>query len=151
MLITTRTYDIYDFYRTRSYRLQSNTGFTFERALTAFTRSDNSAESEPIWIKSRALWVHCLVLAIGDFCRDPRSSEGWRARRNFFCQESNARFHWFPVSQISRNSNNALISVAMNPLGTELWKFSRRNRFSKKMQNNEFFSTSCDFKLLQWL
>ena len=99
MLTTTRTYDIYDFNRTRSYRLQPNSGFTFERALTTFTRSDNSAESEPIWMKSRALWVHCLVLAIGDFCRDPRSSEGWRARRIFFVRKATHDFTDFPSAK----------------------------------------------------
>jgi len=27
----------------------------------------DSAESEPIWIKSGALWVHCRGLALADF------------------------------------------------------------------------------------
>jgi len=28
----------------------------------------NSAESEPIWMKSGALWVRCRRLALADFC-----------------------------------------------------------------------------------
>jgi len=40
----------------------------------------NSAESEPIWMKSGA---HYLGLALVDFGRDPCSSESWRAGRNF--------------------------------------------------------------------
>jgi len=45
------------------------------------------AESEPIWMKSGALWVHCRGLALADFARDPRSSESWRSGRKFvFCQ-----------------------------------------------------------------
>ena len=44
----------------------------------------NSAESERIWVKYRALWVHCPELSyIADFGRDPCSSESRRARRNF--------------------------------------------------------------------
>ena len=35
----------------------------------------NSAESEPIWMKSGALEVHCLGLASDDFGRDLRSSK----------------------------------------------------------------------------
>jgi len=44
----------------------------------------NSAESEPIWMKSRALWLHYLGLALANFGHYPRSSESWKARR-FFC------------------------------------------------------------------
>jgi len=55
----------------------------------------NSAESEPIWMKSGALKlrVHSRQLALEDFGRDMRSSESWTAGRNFvfICQESNAR------------------------------------------------------------
>jgi len=43
----------------------------------------NSAESEPIWMKSGALWVHCLWLAMADFGCHPCSSENWKARRSF--------------------------------------------------------------------
>jgi len=34
----------------------------------------NSAESEPIWMKSGALWPHCWGLTLADFGRDTRSS-----------------------------------------------------------------------------
>jgi len=59
----------------------------------------NSAESEPIWMKSGALWVYCWRLALGDFGCDLRSmpTNSSRGRRNFiFYQVSNARFHRFP-------------------------------------------------------
>jgi len=44
----------------------------------------NSAEIEPIWIKSGALWVHFRGLALADFWHDSYSSDSWRARQ-FFC------------------------------------------------------------------
>jgi len=34
----------------------------------------NSAESEPIWMKSGTVWAKCWGLALADFSRDPRSS-----------------------------------------------------------------------------
>jgi len=43
----------------------------------------NSAESEPIWMKSGAFSVHSLELLLADFGHDLRSSKSWRARRNF--------------------------------------------------------------------
>ena len=64
-------------------RLQPNAGFAFRRVLSVFTRSAITAESEPIWMKYGALWVHCRELVLTDFERDPRSSDSWRARRNF--------------------------------------------------------------------
>jgi len=39
------------------------------------TFSYNSAKSEQIWIKSAALWAHCLGLALADFGRNPCSSD----------------------------------------------------------------------------
>jgi len=46
----------------------------------------NSTESEPIRMKSGALWVwvHCRGLALADFWHDPPSSNSWRAKRSFF-------------------------------------------------------------------
>jgi len=43
-----------------------------------------SAESEQIWMKYGALWVHCRGLALADFGHDLRSSDSWRTRWNFF-------------------------------------------------------------------
>jgi len=43
----------------------------------------NSAESEPIWIKSGGLWEHHLRLTLADFRRDMPSSDSLGARRNF--------------------------------------------------------------------
>jgi len=63
-------------------RLQPNIGFTFEHALMVFTCSDITAECKPIWMKSGALWVYRLGLALRDFGCDG-ISESWTARRNF--------------------------------------------------------------------
>ena len=52
------------------------------RGVHAFSYS--SAESEPIWMKSGALWVHCWGMALADFWRDLHSSNSLRGRRNFF-------------------------------------------------------------------
>jgi len=114
-------------------RLQPNTGFTLQRVLAVFTRSAIT-ESEPIWMKSGALWVHCRGLA-WQILGAIRTS--LRARRNsVFCQVINARFHQFPVGQISRNLNTTRRSVSW-------WKFLKQNfenytvrgRWSKKRKN----------------
>jgi len=73
----------------------------------------NSAESEPIWMKSGALWTHCWGLALADFGRDPLSSDSLTGSQNFG-QVSIARFRQFPVKQISRNLNTTTsIGVTM--------------------------------------
>ena len=43
----------------------------------------NSAESEPIRVKSAALCAHCWGLALADFGRDSRCSDSSRGSRNF--------------------------------------------------------------------
>ena len=43
----------------------------------------NSAESEPIWMKSGTHGGHCWWLALTDFGRDSRSSDSLTGRRNF--------------------------------------------------------------------
>jgi len=43
----------------------------------------NSAKSEPIWMKSGAIGVHCWRLALTDFGCDPHSSDSLRSRQNF--------------------------------------------------------------------
>jgi len=40
------------------------------------------AESEPIWMKSGALWEHCLGLAPADFVHDTPNSDSLGARWN---------------------------------------------------------------------
>ena len=108
-------------------KLQPNTVFTSRRVLVlaVFTRTANSAESEPIWMKSGALWVHCRGLALADFGHDPQSSDSLTARWNYFCQVSNELFYRFPVGQISRNFgqisrnfNITSIGVAIKIFGT---------------------------------
>ena len=96
-------------------------------ALEVLTRS--AAESKPIWMKSGAL---SGGLALADFGRDPRSSDSWRAMRNFaFCQVNNARFQRIPVGQISRNLNITRRSVSR-------WKLSGQN-IEKFYHNGSFF------------
>jgi len=55
-------------------RLRPNIGFTLRDDWAVFTCSA-IAESEPLWMKSGALWVHCWGLALTDFECDPRSSD----------------------------------------------------------------------------
>jgi len=72
---------------------------------------------------------------------------GW-PRRNFvfFCQVSNARFHRFPVGQISRNLNTTRRSVSRwKPLEHNFKTFTVRCRFSKKCKNFSKKLPSGDF------
>ena len=74
-------------------------------------------------------------LALANSGRDTRSSDSWRARQ-IFCQVSNARFHRFPVSQISRNLNTTRRSVSRWKLSEQnLENFTVRGRFPKKRKN----------------
>jgi len=59
----------------------------------------NSAESEPILMKSAALWVHCRELALADFGHDQHSSNSWTTRRNFLSGKQRT------ISHISRRPN----------------------------------------------
>ena len=93
---------------------------------------NNSAESEPISMKSGTFWVHCQELAFADFGHDLHSSDSWRAKQ-FFCQVSNTRFHWFPECQISRNLNTS-IGVAMKTFRTQFWQFYHKGSFFHKLQ-----------------
>jgi len=102
----------------------------------------NSTESEPISIKSGALWVHCLGLALADFGRDLHSSESWRARRNFvfFCQvKARTTLQISSRPNFTKFEQNTSVGIAMNPVGTEFWKFSCRGRFSKKVEKIDIF------------
>ena len=64
----------------------------------------NSAGSVRIRMKSGALRVSCLAMALTDFVRDPRGSEsGSEQKFCFFCEVNNARLCRFPVSHSSRN------------------------------------------------
>jgi len=64
----------------------------------------NSAESEPIWMKSRALRVHYWGLALADI----------------LFQVSNTRLHLFLIGQISRNLKTACRSLSR-------WKLLEQN------------------------
>jgi len=58
--------------------------FSYGQFGSAHAFGYNSARSEPIWMKSGALWVHCWGLALADFGCNPHSSESLRGRQNFF-------------------------------------------------------------------
>ena len=60
--------------------------------------SYNSAESEPIWMKSGALLSTLSGAGPGDFGRDPLSSDSLRGSQTF-CLLNNVRFPRFPVGQ----------------------------------------------------
>ena len=96
-------------------RLQANIGFTFERTLTVFTRSDknppkanrfgwNLEHSEYIvWG-----WLWQILGSIRAVARDGKPGNFLF----FFCQVNNARLYRFPVGQISRNLNTTRRSVS---------------------------------------
>jgi len=97
--------------------LRPNTGF-----VGVYAFDYNSAESEPIWMKSGALLSTLSMTGLADFRRDPRSNDSLRGRRNFvfFCQLNNSRFHRFPVGQLSQNLNTTTsIGVAMKTFAIE--------------------------------
>ena len=91
----------------------------------------NSTGSEPIWMKVGEFWVHCLPLALADFGHNPCRSESETARRNFFCQVSNTRFHRLPISQISQNLHTRR--------GSESWWILLEQHFENFPVNDRFF------------
>jgi len=87
---------------------------------------------------------------LADFGRDPRSSDSWRARRNFvFFLSGKQR----TISPISRQPNfpkfehNTSIGVAMKTVDRgSLEIFTIRVVFPKQCKNFSKFLTSCDFR-----
>jgi len=65
-----------------------------KNGLLAFSYN-NSAESEPIWLKFGTLWARYWGLILANFGRDPRSSS--ILRESIFCPVNNEQFHRFPV------------------------------------------------------
>ena len=125
--------------------LQPNIGFTLERALTVFTRSEN----EPIWMKFGALWVglHSWKLALADFGPDPRTSESWRTRRNFVFVRYNARLYRFSVAKFHEIWTQHVGRWGDESFRDRILNCVRiRGRFSKKTQKIRTFSTCCDFR-----
>ena len=105
-------------------RLQPNTEFTSQRVLIVFTPSAITMPKV-----NRFGWnlehSECIVCdwSPADFERNLRRSDSGSARRSFvwfFCEVSNARFHRFPVGQISRNLHTTRQSVRR-------WIFSTQN------------------------
>ena len=110
------------------------TSFPYPTVHRSIALGYNSAESEPIWMKSGAFLEHCRWLALADFGCDRRSSDSWTAMRIFICQLSNTRFHRFPVGEISPNLNTARRSVRRRKLSNRIVKFTIRGRFKKNAQ-----------------
>ena len=133
-------------------RLQQNTGNTLRLVFMMFTRSGiTPTKVNRFGWNLEHSWVHSRGLVLADFGRDPRSSERWTATRKSFLSTKQPT-----ISLISRRpsftkfENNTLIGVgvAMNPFGTEFWKFFRKGSFFQKTQakKNDFFSTSINFR-----
>jgi len=81
----------------------------FQRCSRVRHSGYNSAGSVRIRMKFGELRVYYRELALVDFGRDPRRSEG---ERTSFCDVNNARLYRFPVSQISRNLHTRRGSVS---------------------------------------
>jgi len=84
-----------------------------------YTFGYNSAESEPICMKSGILRVYCQRLAPADFGRYPHSSDSWRARQNFDFFLSGKQRTISPITHrkyFAKFEHNTLISVAMKTL-----------------------------------
>ena len=111
-------------------RLQPNIGFTLRRVLAITPPNVNRFG----WNLEHS-WVHCRGLALADFGRDPRSTDCWRARRNFvFFQMSKQRTisPIFRRQMFTKFEHNTSIGVAMKTFGTELWKSDRTGLFFQK-------------------
>jgi len=78
----------------------------------------NSAGSEPIWMKFGVLRVQCLLLALADFGRDPRTRE----RRIFVVFLSGKQRAISPTSRwpnFTKFAHKKWICVVMNLFRTE--------------------------------
>ena len=72
----------------------------------------DSAESEPIWMKSRTRWVRCLGYWPWQILGAIRAVARAGEPGEIFCQVNNARLYRFRVGQISRNMNTTRRSVS---------------------------------------
>jgi len=82
-------------------------------------------------------WVHCRGLALVDFGGDSRSSESWRARRNFYVFLSVKQRTLSPISRqpnFTTFERSTSVGVAMKTFATEFWKFYRKGSFFQKTQ-----------------
>ena len=92
---------------------------------------NNSAESEPIWIRSGTFWAKCGGLDLADFGRDPCSSDSLRGVG--FCRITQKLLTKFTRLATSGRHNSAMITNAENsrPHGPPTWclvsTFSVRN------------------------
>jgi len=85
-------------------------------------------------MKPGVLLVHCWGLALADFWRNPRSSDSWRARRNFLSGKQHTILLISHRPNLTKFEHNTSIGVAMKNFGTEFWKFYRKGSFFPKTQ-----------------
>jgi len=113
-------------------KLRAHHGNTLQGKNGVHAFGYNCAESEPIWMKSGALWANCWGLALKDFGCDARSSDSLREPK-FFCQVNNARFHRLPIGQILRHLNTTTsIGQAVKTFGKEFWNLYHKGSFFQK-------------------
>ena len=107
----------------------------------------NSAESEPILMKSGTIWAKWRGLAPADFKRDPSSSDSF-----VFCPVglNNERFCRRPVGKILHFNSTTSIGEVVKTVGTEFRKFYHKgsffNFFPKNAKIAQNISRSCDVK-----
>jgi len=65
----------------------------------------NSAESEPIWMKSGKLWAKCWGLALTDFGRDPSISDSLRGRSGWAGGPPDAFFRFYLTEALQSQTN----------------------------------------------
>ena len=84
----------------------------------------NSAECEPIWMKSEDLLEHFLRLSLADFGRDMRSSDSWRARRSvIFVRQATHYFTHVPSAKFQEICTQHVDRCGDKIIGTEFWNF----------------------------
>jgi len=100
------------FYSTRS-QASAEYWIQFTARFGGFHAFDyNSAAIETIRMKSGALMSTLLGASPGRiWARSAQYSDSWRAKKNVFCEVSNARFHRFAVGQIAQNLNTIYRSM----------------------------------------
>jgi len=131
-------------YSAWSYRLRPIIGFTLRGNLAVFTRSDIT----PTKVNRFGWNLECSEYIVGGW---PQPILGairivatvWEAGE-IFCQVNNARFHRFPVGQISRNlTTTTSIGDAMKLSEQNFQNFIAGSRFYQKNTKNSQATSGC--------
>jgi len=101
-----------------------------------YTLGCDSAESEPIWMKSGILWAKFWGLALTDFGLDPHSSGSLRGSRFFvfFDMWITHDFTDFPSNKFYDIWTQQRRSVRWWKFSEQFWIFYHKGSFSKKSQ-----------------